>query len=81
MLQDACETTRRYVKGLKTKQWFLRIGTQYYSDILDPGMEGRAPRVANIRSLRKEFKNSISELASAQQPTEAPNLPVEVTPT
>jgi hypothetical protein len=81
MLQDACETTRRYVKGLKTKQWFLRIGTQYYSDILDPGMEGRAPRVANIRSLRQEFKNSISELASAQQPTEAHNLPVEATPT
>jgi hypothetical protein len=27
MLQDACETTRRQVKGLKSKQWFVRLGT------------------------------------------------------
>jgi hypothetical protein len=31
MIQDTCETTQRCVKGLKTKQWFIRLGTQYYS--------------------------------------------------
>jgi hypothetical protein len=30
MLQDACETTRRRVKGLKSKQqWFVRLGTNF----------------------------------------------------
>jgi hypothetical protein len=42
-------------------------------------MECRAPRVVNIQSLRKEFKNSISELVSAKQPTEAPNQEVTAT--
>jgi hypothetical protein len=30
MIQDACDTTRRQVKGMKTKQWFVRLGSQYY---------------------------------------------------
>jgi hypothetical protein len=53
MLQDGCETTRRQVKGLKFKQWFVRLGTNYLGDLADPGVKGRAPRVQNIRSLRK----------------------------
>jgi hypothetical protein len=68
MIQDACETTRRNVKGLRTKQWFLRLGVQYIGDLCDPGTSGRAPRVKNIRSLRKAFTDSISGLA---QTTEA----------
>jgi hypothetical protein len=44
MIQDACETTRRSVKGMKAKQWFVRLGSQYYGDLSDPGTEGRAPR-------------------------------------
>jgi hypothetical protein len=66
MLQDACETTRRSVKGLKSKQWFVRLGTMYYGDLPDPGTNSRAPRVQNIRSLRKDFKATISVLASKQ---------------
>ena len=67
MLQDACETTRRRVKGLKTKQWFVRLGTNYLGDLADPGVNGRAPRVQNIRSLQKDFNDTISWLASQQE--------------
>ena len=71
MLQDACETTRRRIKGLKSKQWFVRLGTKYLGDLADPGVNGRAPRVQNIRSLRKDFNDTISWLASSPQETEA----------
>ena len=74
MLQDACETTRRQVKGLKSKQWFVRLGTNYLGDLANPGVNGRAPRVQNIRSLRKDFNNTISRLAS-QQEMEAADRP------
>jgi hypothetical protein len=67
MIQNACETTRRSVKGLKSKQWFVRLGTMYYGDLCDPGTNGRAPRVHNIRSLRKDFKDTVSVLATQQQ--------------
>jgi hypothetical protein len=62
-IQDACETTRRRFNTTKTKQWFLRLGQEFYGDLSNPGTTGRAPRVQNIRSLRKEFKDSISALA------------------
>ena len=75
MLQDACKTTRRRVKGLKSKQWFVRLGTNYLGDLADPGVNGRAPRVQNIRSLRKDFNDTISRLASSQQETEAASRP------
>jgi hypothetical protein len=68
MIQEACETTQRRAKDLNSKQWFLRLGTQYYGDLCDPGTNGRAPRVQNIRSLRNGFKDTISGLASTQQP-------------
>ena len=74
MLQDACETTRRRVKGLKSKQWFVRLGTKDLGDLADPGVNGRAPRVQNIRSLRKDFNDTISHVAS-QQETEAVGRP------
>jgi hypothetical protein len=79
MLQDACETTRRRVTGLKSKQWFVRLGTKYLGDLADPGIHGRAPRVQNIRSLRKDFKDTVSRLASQQereaQPEEQEDTP------
>ncbi len=75
MLQEACETTRRRVKGLKTKQWVVRLCTNYLGDLADPGVNGRAPRVQNIRSLRKDFNDTISRLASSQQETEAASRP------
>jgi hypothetical protein len=71
MLQDACETTRRRVKGLKSKQWFVRLGANYLGDLADPGVKGHAPRVQNIRSLGNDFNDTISRLASQQQQTEA----------
>jgi hypothetical protein len=63
MIQDACDTTRRQMKTTKSKEWFLRLGQEYIGDLSDPGTSGRAPRVQNIRSLRKAFKDSISALA------------------
>jgi hypothetical protein len=66
-IEEACETTLRYVKGLKTKQWFVRLGTKYLGDLRVPGTKGRAPRVQNIRSLRQDFKDTISALASQRQ--------------
>jgi hypothetical protein len=38
----------------------------YYGDLPDPGTNSRAPRVQNIWSLRKDFKATISVLASKQ---------------
>jgi hypothetical protein len=70
MIQDACEATHRKVKGLKTKQWFVRLGTMYYGDLCDPGTNRRAPRVQNIRSLRKDFNDTISGFASTQRQTD-----------
>jgi hypothetical protein len=70
-LQDACETTRWRVKGLKSKQWFVRLATIYLGDLADPGVNGCAPRVQNICSLKKDFNDTISRLASQQQETRA----------
>jgi hypothetical protein len=67
MVQDACEVTHRKVKGLKTKQWFVRLGTQYIGDLSDPGTKGRAPRVTNIRAKRGDFQDAISKLPSLRQ--------------
>jgi hypothetical protein len=75
MIQDACETTRRSVKGMKAKQWFVRLGSQYYGDLSDPGTEGRAPRVQNIRAKRQDFQDAISKLPSSLQEEE--DLPLE----
>jgi hypothetical protein len=75
MLQDACETTRQQVKGLKSKQWFVRLGgTHYFGNLADSGVNGCAPRVQNICSLQKDFNDAISRLAS-QQETEAASQP------
>jgi hypothetical protein len=67
-IEEACETTLRYVKGLKTKQWFVRrLGTEYFGDLCVPGNKGRAPRVKNIQALQHDFKDTISALASQRQ--------------
>jgi hypothetical protein len=39
----------------------------YYGDLCDPGTNGRAPRVHNILSLPKDFKDTIYVLATQQQ--------------
>jgi len=67
MIQDACEATKRQVKGLKTKQWFIRLATQYIGDLCSPGSKGRATWVRNIRAERKDFKDGISKLPAQQQ--------------
>jgi hypothetical protein len=77
MIQDACEMTQGQVKGLNSKQWFLRLGTKYFGDLCDPGTNGGAPRVQNIWSLRQDFKDTISGLASVQLQTEATSPPPE----
>ncbi len=67
MIQDACEVTHRKVKGLKTKQWFVRLGTGYIGDLSDPGTKGRAPRVTNIRAKRGDFQDAMSKLPFLRQ--------------
>ncbi len=74
MIQDACDTTRRQMKTTKSKEWFLRLGQEYIGNLSDPGTSGRAPRVQNIRSLRKVFNDTIARLAS-QQEMEAASQP------
>jgi hypothetical protein len=68
MIQDACETTQRKVKGMKTKQWFVRLGTHFMGDLSNPGTIGCAPRVKNIRAVRRDFQDAIAKM---QQPTRA----------
>jgi hypothetical protein len=66
MVGDACEITQRRVKGLNTKQWFIRLGTMYIGDLDDPGTKGRPPRVRNIRAMRQDFENAILKLRPQQ---------------
>jgi hypothetical protein len=76
MIQDACETTRRSVKGMKAKQWFVQLGSQYYGDLSDPGTECPSPLVQNIRAKRRDFQDAISKLPSSLQQQEE-DLPLE----
>jgi hypothetical protein len=41
-------TTQPKVNDTKTKQWFLRLDTQYIGDLSYPGSKGCATRVKNI---------------------------------
>jgi hypothetical protein len=66
-VQDACETTQRKLKGMKTKEWFVRLGTWHAGDLCDPGTKGRAPSVYNIDKIRRDFVDGI--LRQAQQET------------
>jgi hypothetical protein len=62
MIQDACQATHRKVKGMRTKQWFIRLGTQSIGDLCHPGTKGCSPRVQNIQSKRRNFQHAISKL-------------------
>jgi hypothetical protein len=66
-IQDSCEATHRKVRGLKTKQWFVRLGTHYVGNLRDPGTKGRAPRVQNIRAKRGDFQDAVSKLPRQRQ--------------
>jgi hypothetical protein len=54
ILQDACETTRRQDKGLKSKQWFVRLGTnfQHFRFVQDRHMAIRV-QLGKIRCRRQ----------------------------
>jgi hypothetical protein len=65
-IQDACETTQRKLKGMKTKQWFVRLGTRYIGDMCDPGTQGCAPVVNNIDVMRRVFQDGISRQQAQQ---------------
>jgi hypothetical protein len=67
MIEENCEVTRCKIKGMKTKQWFVRLGSQYYGDLCDPGTKGRAPRVQNIRAKRRDFQDAICKLPPTQE--------------
>jgi hypothetical protein len=72
MVEENCEVTRCKIKGMKTKQWFLRLGSQFYGDLRDPGTKGRAPRVQNIRAKRRDFHDAVSKLPSPRHEAELP---------
>jgi hypothetical protein len=40
MIEEDCEITRCQVKGLKTKEWFARLGSKFYGDLCQPGTKG-----------------------------------------
>jgi hypothetical protein len=48
IIEEACETTLQYAKGLETKQWFVRLGTKYFGDLPVPVTKGWALQVKNI---------------------------------
>jgi hypothetical protein len=48
--------------GLRTKLWFVRLGTEYVGNLSDPGSKGRAPRVQNIRAKRGDFQDAVAKL-------------------
>jgi hypothetical protein len=64
MIKENCEVTRCKIKGMKTKQWFVRPGSQYYGNLCDPGTKGRAPRVHSIQAKRRDFQDAITKLPS-----------------
>jgi hypothetical protein len=57
---------------MKTKQWFVRLGTQYIGDMCDPGTQGCTPVVNNIDAMRQVFQDGISQQQAQQavDPTE-----------
>jgi hypothetical protein len=77
MIEDDCEITQLQIKGLRTKQWFVRLGSRFYGDLCQPGTKGRAPRVQNIRVIRQCFKNTISRLSSQLQQAEVARPPAQ----
>jgi hypothetical protein len=72
MMEDNCEVTRCKIKGMKTKQWFVRLGSQYYGDLGVPDTKGHAPRVQNIRAIRQDFQDAASKLPSPRHEAELP---------
>jgi hypothetical protein len=73
MMEENYEVTQCKIKGMKTKQWFVRLGSQYYyGDLSDPGTKGRAPWVQNIRAKRRDFQDAISNLPSPGHEAELP---------
>jgi hypothetical protein len=45
MEENCCEVTRCKIKGMKTKEWFVRLGSEYNGDLSDPRTKGGAPQV------------------------------------
>jgi hypothetical protein len=70
-IQELCETTQGKVKGRKTKEWFVRLGTNYIGDLAVPGSTKGRARLTNICAIRQEFKEAIAKLKIRQQAEEA----------
>jgi hypothetical protein len=72
MIQDARHTTHSKVKGLKTKQWLIRLGTHYIGDLRHPtGTKGHPPPVKNIQTKQRNFQHAIAKLPPQWQHTQA----------
>jgi hypothetical protein len=70
MMEDNCEVMRCKIKGMKTKQWFVRLGSQYYGDLGVPGTKGHAPQVQNIRAIPRDSHDAVSKLPSPRHEAE-----------
>jgi hypothetical protein len=58
----------KQVKGMKMKQWFVRLGTKFIGDLADPGStKGPSPPWVT----KEEFKNAITKMKMGQQAEEA----------
>jgi hypothetical protein len=60
------------IKGDETKQWFVRLGSQFYGDLRDPGTKGWAPLVQNIQAKQRDFQDAVSKLPSPPHKAELP---------
>jgi hypothetical protein len=61
-LED-CEVTQHNVQGQKSRKWFIRLGRMNIVRMAKPGTRGVPPRVHFIKSLSRNFKNSVMKLA------------------
>jgi hypothetical protein len=61
MIQDECQASHPKVKGMKTKQWFMRLGTHYIGDLCPPSTKGCPPWVQKIQSKQQNFQYAISK--------------------
>ena len=54
-----CEHTVFKIRGFSKSQYFIRVGSVNMSKMSKPGTIGLGPRIHNLRSLQKNFINSI----------------------
>jgi hypothetical protein len=58
-LTEICETTQTYMKHVKARKWFVRVGSRDKSNMPDPGTDHTPSRIPTLERLRYKFKQDI----------------------